>query len=66
MVQPYPNVGGAEVLLKVLPDERDFERWNADPFTAQTGGDGCSEGSGEHYLLPYWMARYHLTAAPAE
>ncbi|MBI2424581.1 MAG: hypothetical protein HYV27_17245 [Candidatus Hydrogenedentes bacterium] len=68
VAQPYPNVGGAEVLLKVLPaDERDFERWNADPFTAQTGGDGRSEGSGEHYLLPYWMARYHgLIAAPAE
>ena len=46
-------------------DERWFERWNQDPYEAQGGGDGRSEGAGVHYLLPYWMGRYHdAIAAP--
>jgi hypothetical protein len=65
VIDPRPNVRGADVLLQVLPaDERDFERWNMDPFAAQTGGNGTSEGAGVHYLLPYWMGRYHGLIAP--
>jgi hypothetical protein len=50
----------------VLPaDERYFERWNADPYVADAGGNGTSEGAGVHWMLPYWIARYHgLLAEP--
>lgn len=67
VVQPQANRGDAVVLRDVLPtDERDFERWNSDPFRADTGGDGRTEGSGEHYLLAYWLGRYHgLIGAPS-
>jgi len=53
-------------LLEVLSaDERDFQRWNLDPYRADSGADGSTEGTGVQYLLPYWMARYHqLIAAP--
>jgi len=48
------------VLSEVLPaDERDFQRWNLDPYRANTGGDGKTEGTGVQYLLPYWMGRYY-------
>lgn len=48
------------VLTRVLPaDERNFEKWNADPYRPDGGGDGRSEDDGAAYLLPYWMARYH-------
>ena len=59
---------GQPILLDVLPaDERNFERWNADPYRAVSPGNGLSEGAGVHYLLPYWMGRYHgLIAAPTE
>lgn len=60
VLQPMQNVGGREILLEIVPaDERQFERWNQDPYQAQTGGDGRLDGSGEQYLLPYWMGRYH-------
>jgi len=59
---------GRTVLLDVLPaDERHFERWNEDPYRAESGGNGQSEGTGVHWLLPYWMARYHsLIAGPVK
>jgi len=48
------------VLTRVLPaDERNFEKWNADPYRPDSGGNGHSEDDGAAYLLPYWMARYH-------
>ena len=49
------------VLREFLPvDERNFDKWNKDPFEPD-GGDvgGLSEESGATYLLPYWMGRYH-------
>ena len=66
VLNPTSNRGGSSVLLELLPaDERQFERWNQDPYEADVDGDGRTEGSGEHYLLPYWMARFHgLLAAP--
>ena len=59
--------GGHPVLLKLLPaDERHWERWNMNPYAAKTGGNGRNEGTGVHYLLPYWLARYHgILAGPA-
>lgn len=62
------NRGGAKVLLNLLsPDERNFERWNQDPYEPDSSGQGRNEGSGEHYLLPYWMGRWHgMISPPAE
>jgi hypothetical protein len=53
-------------LTEVVPyDERFFHRWNQNPYEAKAGGDGMTEDAGVHYLLPYWMGRYHgLIAAP--
>lgn len=67
VLQPGESRQDMKVTRDLLPaDERDFERWNMDPYRADTGGDGRTENSGEHYLLAYWMARYHgLLAAPA-
>ncbi|MDQ1255557.1 MAG: hypothetical protein QG656_149, partial [Candidatus Hydrogenedentes bacterium] len=60
------NVNGETLTRDVLPaDERYFERWNADPYTADTGGDGTNEGDAVHWMLAYWIARYHgILAGP--
>lgn len=51
---------GDKQLLRVLPaDERDFDKWNGNPYIPDGGGDGRSEDDGAAYLLPYWMGRYH-------
>jgi len=51
---------GKRQLLRVLPaDERDFGKWNGNPYVPDGGGDGREEDDGAAYLLPYWMARYH-------
>ena len=58
--QPGATRGGQPALTEVLPyDEHQFERWNQDPYHPDSGGDGRHEGAGIHYLLPYWIARYH-------
>ncbi|MBI2432101.1 MAG: hypothetical protein HYV26_04455 [Candidatus Hydrogenedentes bacterium] len=63
--QPDASRKRTPVLTEVLPaDERHFERWNQDPYEADSNGDGSNEGSGEHYLLPYWMGRFHGLIAP--
>ncbi len=61
-----PSVRGNDILLRVLPaDERMFERWNQDPYRADNGGDGRSDGAGVDYMLAYWLGRYHgVIAAP--
>ncbi len=65
--RPRRSRGGQPVLLEVLPyDEHHFERWNQDPYHADAGGNGRSEGAGVHYLLPYWIGRYHGLIAPPE
>lgn len=62
---PRPSVRGHDVLLEVLPaDERLFERWNQDPYKADNGGDGRSDGAGVDYMLAYWLGRYHGVIAP--
>lgn len=51
---------GKRQLINVLPaDERDFGKWNGNPFVGDGGGDGRAEDDGAAYLLPYWMARHH-------
>ncbi|MCA9450263.1 MAG: hypothetical protein KC931_24285, partial [Candidatus Omnitrophica bacterium] len=68
VLNPHEGRFGDPVLLEVLPyDEHHFERWNQDPYRPDSGGDGLMEGSGEHYLVAYWLARYHgLVTAPVE
>lgn len=41
------------------PDERPVERWNSNPYIPDGGCAGCSENDAGHFLLPYWMGRYH-------
>lgn len=61
-----PNRFGRPVLTRVLPaDERDFAKWNGDPYEPDGGGDGRHEDDGAAYLLPYWMGRYHALIAEA-
>ncbi len=60
VLQHGKNVGNQTLSRDVLSaDERDFERWNADPYVPDTGGNGAVEGAGVHWMLPYWIARYH-------
>ncbi|HPG69385.1 MAG TPA: two-component regulator propeller domain-containing protein [Candidatus Hydrogenedentes bacterium] len=57
---PRVNRFGEPILLRALPaDERDFAKWNRDPYEPDQGGDGRHEDDGAAYLLPYWMGRYH-------
>jgi len=64
-LNPIYSAPRPPVLHEVLPyDEHHFERWNQDPYRADFGGDGLTEGSGEQYLFPYWMARYHNLISP--
>jgi hypothetical protein len=39
--------------------ERRLMRWNGNPYQLDEGGDGTHEYEPSHYLLPYWMGRYH-------
>lgn len=46
--------------MKLLPpDERPVMRWNVNPFQVDGGNGGASENDGAHFLLPYWMGRFH-------
>ncbi len=68
IINPHETDHGQIQLLDIIPyDETVFERWNYNPYKAIHWGNGLSEGTGVHYLLPYWMARYHgLLAPPTE
>jgi len=51
---------GRPQLLYVLPaDERNFAKWNSNPYYPDGGGDGRREDDGASWLLAYWMGRYH-------
>lgn len=65
---PRADRFGCSQLLRVLPaDERDFDKWNGNPYIADGGGQGLVEDDGAAYLLPYWMARFHgFLSAPKE
>jgi hypothetical protein len=46
--------------LVVLPyDELPMWKWNGNPYNLDGGNAGRSEDDGAHFLLPYWMGRYH-------
>ena len=57
-----PNVSrfGKPQLLYVLPaDERNFYKWNKNPYYPDSGAGGKVEDDGASWLLAYWMGRYH-------
>jgi hypothetical protein len=57
---PYPSRFGRPQLLYVLPaDERNWDKWNGNPYYPDSGGDGRVEDDGASWLLAYWMGRYH-------
>ena len=57
---PYKSRFNRVQLLDVLPaDERNFDRWNRNPYTADSGNGGNYEDDGGSWLLAYWMGRYH-------
>ena len=58
---PRSNRFDHPMLRECLPaDERNFEKWNNDPFEPDDGDEnGLTEFNGATYLLPYWMGRYH-------
>jgi len=57
---PYKTRFNRVQLLNVLPaDERNFDRWNRNPYTADSGKGGNYEDDGGSWLLAYWMGRYH-------
>ncbi len=61
-VDPDDRFGrfGEKQARRIVPyDERGDFRWNHNPFRMDSGGDGGNEHDGAHYLLPYWLARYH-------
>ena len=57
---PYNDRFNKRQLLDVLPaDERNFDRWNKNPYYPD-GGKGGKYVDGEaSWLLAYWMGRYH-------
>ena len=57
-----PNLSrfGRPQLLRVLPaDERNWGKWNGNPYSADGGDSGRVEDDGASWLLAYWMGRYH-------
>jgi hypothetical protein len=57
-----PNMSrfGRPQLLYVLPaDERNWDKWNGNPYYPDGGGDGRYEDDGASWLLGYWIGRYH-------
>ncbi len=57
---PYKTRFGKKQLISVLPaDERNFDRWNRNPYYPDAGNGGNYEDDGASWLLAYWMGRYH-------
>lgn len=57
---PSPDRFGELQLQEALsPAELKVYRWNANPYVPDRPGDGDMELDGTHWLLPYWMGRYH-------
>ena len=51
---------GRPQLLHILPaNERNWAKWNGNPYYPDGGGDGRVEDDGASWLLGYWMGRYH-------
>ncbi len=59
-LNPYKDRFNKTQLLYVLPaDERNFDRWNKNPYYPDSGNGGQFEDDGGSWLLAYWMGRYH-------
>ena len=57
---PYKTRFNRAQLLNVLPgDERNFDRWNRNPYYPDGGNGGNYQDDGGSWLLGYWMGRYH-------
>ncbi len=57
---PIKSRFGKDQLLHVLPgDERNFDRWNRNPYYPDGGRGGQFEDDGGSWLLGYWMGRFH-------
>ncbi len=64
---PYLDRFERKQLLNVLPvDERNWDKWNGNPYYADGGGDGREEDDGASWMLAYWMGRYHGFIGPGE
>ncbi|MBC7287015.1 MAG: transcriptional regulator, partial [Armatimonadetes bacterium] len=59
-IDDRPGRFGELQSTEIVPyDERADFRWNHNPYRLESGGEGRTEYDGAHFLLPYWMARYH-------
>ena len=57
---PFKSRFDRDQLLNVLPaDERNWAKWNSNPYYPDGGGDGRLEDDGASWFLAYWMGRYH-------
>lgn len=57
---PYMTRFNRKQLLTAVPgDERNWGKWNGNPYYPDGGGDGRYEDDGASWLLGYWMGRYH-------
>ena len=57
---PFKSRFDRDQLLNVLPaDERNWGKWNSNPYYPDGGRDGRYEDDGASWLLAYWMGRYH-------
>jgi predicted neuraminidase len=57
---PYVDRFEKRQLISVLPaDERNFSKWNSNPYVPDGGGNGSSEETGADWLMAYWIGRYH-------
>lgn len=57
---PYLTRFNKAQLLNILPgDERNFDRWNRNPYYPDAGKGGNYRDDGGSWLLGYWMGRYH-------
>lgn len=60
VIAPRAGRFGEMESVDPLPaNERPIGKWNSNPYRLDGGGDGCYEEDATHYLLPYWMGRYH-------
>lgn len=55
----HPRRGHRVDGLALPIDERYVDKWNHDPWTLDTGGDGRQLADGASFLLPYYMGLYH-------
>ncbi len=61
IVSPEPGRHGEGQCATVLPySENAMTKWNGNPYSLRRKTQGLGEDDGAAYLLPYWMARFHM------